>query len=217
MNSKLNTAPLGILGGTFDPVHNGHLRLAIEMRETLGLSSVKLVPALYPPLRDAPGTDASRRLRMIEAAIEGEDGLEVDDRELLREAPSYTVDTLRSFRQELGDVPICLIVGMDAFRRLDQWHEWTELSELAHIAVARRPGSESPRTGAVAELVRSRSVDDPARLRERGAGHVIVQQIPALDISATRIRALLEAGQSIRYLVPDPVNEILKKGERHHA
>jgi nicotinate-nucleotide adenylyltransferase len=209
--------PIGILGGTFDPVHNGHLRLAIEMRAALGLSSVKLVPALYPPLRDAPGTDASRRLKMIEAAIEGEDGLEVDDRELHREAPSYTVDTLRSLRRELGDLPICLIVGMDAFCRFDEWHQWTEVSELAHIAVAQRPGSSSPESGAVAELVTSRSVNDPAKLRERRAGHVIVQDIPALDISATRIRALLEAGQSIRYLVPDPVNDILTKGERHHA
>lgn len=203
--------PIGILGGTFDPVHNGHLRLAIEMRVALGLSSVKLIPALYPPLREAPGTSAPRRLKMIRAAIEGEDGLEVDDRELHREAPSYTVDTLRSLRHEVGDIPICLIVGMDAFCRFDRWHEWTRLSELAHIAVAQRPGSASPKSGAVAELMKSRGVDDPARLRECEAGHVIVQNIPALDISATRIRALLEAGESIRYLVPDPVNDILKK------
>jgi nicotinate-nucleotide adenylyltransferase len=217
LKSTLKPAPLGILGGTFDPVHNGHLRLAIEMRAALGLSRVKLVPALYPPLRDAPGMNASCRLRMIEAAIEGEDGLEVDARELQREAPSYTVDTLRSLRHELGDVPMCLIVGMDAFCRFDQWHEWTELSELAHIAVAQRPGSPTPASGAVAELVKSRGVIDAAKLRERRAGHVIVQDIPALDISATRIRALLEAGESIRYLVPDPVNEILRKGEQHHA
>ncbi len=209
--------PIGILGGTFDPVHNGHLRLAIEMREALGLSGVKLIPALYPPLRDAPGTDATRRLRMLEAAIEGEDGLEVDDRELHREGPSYTVDTLRSLREELGNTPICLIVGMDAFCRLDDWHQWNKLPELAHIAVAHRPGSASPESGVVAELVNARGVNDPAKLRDRGAGYVIVQEIPALDISATRIRALLNAGRSIRYLVPDPVNDILLRGERLHA
>ncbi len=209
--------PIGILGGTFDPVHNGHLRLAIEMREALGLSGVKLIPALYPPLRDAPGTDATRRLRMLEAAIEGEDGLEVDDRELHREGPSYTVDTLRSLREELGNAPICLIVGMDAFCRLDDWHQWNKLPELAHIAVAHRPGSASPESGVVAELVNARGVNDPAKLRDRGAGYVIVQEIPALDISATRIRALLNAGRSIRYLVPDPVNDILLRGERLHA
>ncbi|HSS63486.1 MAG TPA: nicotinate-nucleotide adenylyltransferase [Gammaproteobacteria bacterium] len=209
--------PVGILGGTFDPVHNGHLRLAIEMRDALGLSSVKLVPALYPPLRDVPGTDARRRLRMLEAAIDGEDGLEVDDRELHRDGPSYTVDTLRSLRKELGNTPICLIVGMDAFCRFDEWHEWRLLPELAHIAVAQRPGSASPESGPVAELVNMRGINDPAKLRERGAGLVILQQIPALEISATRIRALLNAGQSIRYLVPDPVNDILKRGERHYA
>lgn len=154
---------------------------------------------------------------MLEAAIEGEDGLEVDDRELHREGPSYTVDTLRSLRRELGNIPICLIVGMDAFCRFDKWHQWKKLPELAHIAVAHRPGSASPESSSVTELVNERRVNDPAKLRERDAGHVIVHEIPALDISATRIRALLSAGQSIRYLVPDPVNDILKKGEQHHA
>ena len=209
--------PIGILGGTFDPVHNGHLRLAVEMREALELSSVRLVPALLPPLRDAPRTRAADRLRMLEAAIGGEDGLEIDDRELRREGPSYTVDTLRSLREDLGDAPLCLIVGMDACRRFDRWHRRKELRELAHIAVAHRPGSGKPESGAVAELISERGVDDPAKLRERGAGHVIVREIPALDISATRIRELLEAGRSIRYLVPDPVNEILREGERHPA
>ncbi len=187
------------------------------MREALGLSSVKLIPALYPPLRAAPGMDASRRLRMLEAAIEGENGLEVDARELQREGLSYTVDTLRSLREELGNTPICLIVGMDTFCHFDKWHQWKELPKLAHISVAHRPGSARPESGAVADLMTSRGVNDPAKLRERCAGHVIVQKIPALDISATRIRALLNAGKSIRYLVPDPVNEILKRGELHHA
>lgn len=209
--------PIGILGGTFDPVHNGHLRLAIEMREALGLRSVKLIPALLSPLRTTPDMEAPTRLRMLEAAIEGEDGLEIDDRELRREGPSYTVDTLRSLRKEKGDAPLCLIVGMDAFRRFDEWHEWEKLPELAHIAVAHRPGSGRPESGAVAELVEARRIDDPARLRERGAGHVIMREIPALDISASRIRALLNASQSIRYLVPDRVHDILKRGQQHHA
>lgn len=203
--------PIGILGGTFDPVHNGHLRLAIEMREALALSSVRLVPARVPPLRDAPGTDAAERLRLLEAAIEGETTLEVDDRELHRDGPSYTVDTLRSIRKEMSDTPLCLLIGMDAFSRFDQWHRWEALTELAHIAVAHRPGSNVPTSGAVADLVTRRRIDDPAMLSQRGAGHVIIREIPALDISATNIRARLEAGQSIRYLVPDRVNDILKK------
>ncbi len=209
--------PIGILGGTFDPVHNGHLRLAIEMREALGLSRVRLIPASVPPLRNAPDAAAPDRLRMLEAAIEGEDGLEIDERELKRKGTSYTVDTLRSLRKEIGATPLCLIVGMDAFRRLDEWHQWEELPELAHIAVAQRPGAEHPESGPVARLVESKGVDDPEKLRQREAGHVIFCEIPALEISATRIRTLLAAGRSIRYLVPDRVNEILIKGEQYHA
>jgi nicotinate-nucleotide adenylyltransferase len=127
------------------------------------------------------------------------------------------VDTLRSLREELGNAPICLILGMDAFCRFDEWHQWKKLPALAHISVAHRPGSARPESGTVADLMTSRGVSNPTKLRERCAGYVIVQEIPALDISATRIRALLNAGQSIRYLVPDPVNEILKRGEPHHA
>lgn len=209
--------PIGILGGTFDPVHNGHLRLAVEMRDSLGLSSVRLIPAYLPPLREAPGANAPNRLRMLEAAIEGEDGLEIDVRELERKGTSYTVDTLRSLREEFGNTPLCLIVGMDAFRRLDQWHQWKTLSDLAHIAVAQRPGSQLPESGPVAELLDKKRVEDAGKLRESEAGYVIVCEIPALDISATRIRKLLAAGQSIRYLVPDRVNDILKRGEQYYA
>jgi nicotinate-nucleotide adenylyltransferase len=211
LNASREPAPLGILGGTFDPVHNGHLRLAIEMRELLGLSEVKLVPALNPRLRDAPSIDAENRLRMLHAAVAGAGDLQVDDRELQRQGPSYTVDTLRSFREEFVDNPICLIVGMDAFVRFDQWHEWEALPELAHIAVAQRPGTAPPETGAVARLLETRKNDDPATLREDAAGRIIVCGIPGLDISATRIRALLGEGRSVRYLVPAPVHEILQE------
>lgn len=203
--------PVGILGGTFDPVHHGHLRLAIEMRDALGLSAVKLVPAPNPRLRDQPSTSPSRRLRMLEAAVKGAEELEVDDREIHRAGPTYTVETLRSFRNELNDVPLCLIVGADAFVRLDQWHRWTELAELAHIAVAGRPGATLPDSGPVADLMRERGTEDPAQLQIRPAGCVIVRQIPALDISGTRIRALLGAGRSVRYLVPDPVINLIKE------
>ena len=211
MNSSREPPPVGILGGTFDPVHNGHLRLAIEMRELLGLSTVKLVPALNPRLRDAPSIDAEKRLRMLRAAVADARDLQVDDRELHRQGPSYTVDTLRSLRAELGDKPICLIVAMDAFLRFDQWHEWEALPELAHIAVAQRPGAASPETGAVARLLQRRKTEDPAMLREDAAGHIIVRGIPGLDISGTGIRALLGEGRSIRYLVPAPVHEMLQE------
>lgn len=203
--------PIGILGGTFDPVHHGHLRLAIEMREALALSAVKLVPAPNPRLRDSPSTPASHRLRMIEAAVEGENHLEVDDREIHREGPTTTVETLRAFRRELGDTPICLIIGADAFSRFDQWIEWEALPELAHIAVAHRPGARLPDTGPVAALVRARKTDDPETLKRSAAGHIIVRKIPALDISSSQIRARLKSGRSIRYLVPDSIINLLKE------
>ncbi|HEX9583926.1 MAG TPA: nicotinate-nucleotide adenylyltransferase [Gammaproteobacteria bacterium] len=203
--------PIGILGGTFDPVHHGHLRLAIEMRDALGLSSVKLVPAPNPRLRDRPSTPPSIRLRMLEAVVEDDGELEVDDREIHREGPTCSVETLRSFRDEFVDTPLCLLVGADAFCRFDQWREWEELPDLAHIAVAGRPGVTLPDAGPVAELMRERVTTDPERLRTRPAGYVIVCDIPALDISGTRIRALLDAGRSVRYLVPDSVIHLIRE------
>ena len=137
--------------------------------------------------------------------------LEVDDREIHRAGPTYTVETLRSFRDEFEATPLCLIVGADAFCRFDHWHEWEKLPELAHIAVAGRPGAKLPETGPVAELMRDLGTTDPSLLQTRPAGYVIVREIPGLDISGTRIRALLDAGRSIRYLVPDPVINLIEK------
>ena len=203
--------PIGILGGTFDPVHHGHLRLAIEMRDALDLASVRLVPAPNPRLRDEPSSSPARRLRMLRAAVDGARGLEVDDREIQRSGPTRTVETLHSFRDEFGTTPLCLIIGTDALRKLDQWYQWTSLIELAHIAVAGRPGEEVPRSGPVAELISERGTDDPEALKRYPAGCVILRDIPALDISATRIRSLMDAGRSIRYLVPDRVFNLLKE------
>lgn len=142
---------------------------------------------------------------MLEAAVQNAGELEVDDREIHRAGPTYTIETLRSFRDQYADTSLCLIVGADAFHRFDQWHEWEKLPEFAHIAVAGRPGADLPDAGPVAELMRERGTTDPNLLRTRPAGFVIVCDIPRLDISGTRIRALLDAGRSIRYLVPDPV------------
>lgn len=148
---------------------------------------------------------------MLKAAVKNAPELEVDDRELHRAGPTYTMDTLQSFREELADTPLCLIVGADAFCRFDQWHRWQDLPALAHIAVARRPGAELPDDGPVAELIRERGTTEADRLQSRPAGYIIIRDVPALDISGTRIRALLEAGRSIRYLVPDSVYDIIRE------
>lgn len=204
-------AAIGILGGTFDPVHCGHLRLALEMLERLELSSVRLVPAPNPRLRDPPQLDAERRVELLELAVADVPGLEVDTQELDRTGPTYTVDTLESLRDELGNAPLCLIVGMDAFRRLDGWHRWPELAELAHIVVARRPGWSTPDSGPVADLLERRVCKRVADLHAAPSGRVMLCDTPWLDISATRVRALIAEGRNIRFLVPDNVMEQIER------
>jgi len=202
---------IGILGGTFDPIHHGHLRLAVEMREGLGLEELRLIPALQPPHREAPIAGAEDRLAMLEAAVGKADALHIDTRELDREGPSYTVDTLASLRAELPAQPLCLIVGMDAFRFLDTWHRWQELLELAHIGIARRPGSTAPAGGVLADLLRTRTAATPAGLRDQDHGLIWVQDVPLLDISGTRIRDLLASSRDPRYLLPDPVLHVIRE------
>ena len=200
---------IGILGGTFDPIHHGHLRLALEIFEGLALDEVRLVPARQPPHRGYPIARAEDRRAMLEAAVAATPGLQVDARELTRAGPSYTVDTLASLRTEFPEHPLCLIVGMDAFRELDTWHQWQGLYELAHIVIARRPGAPMPESGKPAELLRERLTENPAVLRGTQAGRTILQNVPPLDITATRIRSLLAAGRNPRYLLPDAVLDVI--------
>ncbi len=200
---------IGILGGTFDPVHHGHLRLALEMLDGMGLNEIRLVPARQPPHRDPPIASAADRRTMLEAAVGTTPGLRVDTRELAREGPSYTVDTLGSFRTEFPERPLCLIMGMDAFCELDTWHNWQRLPELAHIGIARRPGAPMPKSGRPAKLLHEHLIDAPSLLRQTNAGYMLVKDIPPLDITATRIRSLLAAGRNPRYLLPDAVLDVI--------
>jgi nicotinate-nucleotide adenylyltransferase len=201
--------PLGILGGTFDPVHHGHLRLAEEVADACGLRRVLLIPAALPNLRDAPATPAAHRLEMVRLAARGNARLAVDDRELKREGMSYTVDTLLQLRAELGDaLSVCLILGADAFLRLPRWSRWQQLFELCHVVVATRPGydltdsvARTPLLGAQWHARRAL----PAALSSRPAGAIARVDIPLLEISATHLRDRLLRGASVRYLLPDAV------------
>jgi nicotinate-nucleotide adenylyltransferase len=204
-------AGIGILGGTFDPVHCGHLRLALEIREQLSLDVVRLLPASNPQLRETPRADGSRRLELLTAAVDGVPGLEVDARELDRDGPTYTVDTLESLRQEFPDSVLVFILGMDSFQGLDRWHRWQDLPDLAHLAVAHRPGGELPGPGPIADLLAQRRCDDVATLAAAPAGCIMICEPPLLDISATRVRALVAEGRSIRFLVPDKVIELIDR------
>lgn len=191
--------PIGLYGGTFAPVHNGHLRAAIEGREQLGLAEVRLLPAGEPPHRSAPRVDGARRLAWLRQAIGGEPGLVADDDELRHRGPSYTVDTLHRFRQRYPDRPLVWLVGADSFNSLHTWHRWAELFELAHIAVLRRPGHPPAPSAEVAARPRLSA----AGLATRLAGGWVEVDMPDLDISSTAIRARIADGRSLRALLPD--------------
>lgn len=211
--------PIGILGGTFDPVHVAHLRLAHEAWEGLALEQVRLVPNAIPPHRAAPGASAEQRLAMLQLAVADHPGLAVDERELHRPAPSYTIDTLESLRGELGaGRSLCLILGADAFVLLETWHRWQALFGAAHLVVAHRPGypprSWAARMGeALGEELRNRATSDPADLKRTPAGRIFALPATQLDVSATQLRALLAAGRPPRYLIPDRVLDYI---EKHH-
>lgn len=203
MNRALHS--VAMLGGTFDPVHIGHLRSAVELRECFAFDELRLVPCHLPPHRERPGADSAQRLRMVELAVAGEPGLAVDARELRRAGPSYSFDTLSELRAELGaSCALSLVLGADAFAGLDSWHRWRELPELAHLVVMARPDSALPESGPVAELLRARRAD-PEALSRRPAGCVVPVALTPLPVSATQVRDIIACGRSPRYLVPDPV------------
>ena len=206
-------SPIGIFGGTFDPIHYGHLRTALELKTMLAFETVHFVPAGNPPHRSARTADAALRLEMVRAAIRGEPGFVADDRELARAGPSYTVDTLASFRSEFSGRSLCLMLGMDAFLSLPEWHRWRELTSLAHIVVAHRPGWEAPTSGTLGELLRERGAQGIAELAAAPAGLVHVQPVTQLEISSTDLRDSLRAGRDPKFLVPDAVRDIILETE----
>lgn len=200
-----------LYGGTFDPVHYGHLRTAIEVQQATGIERIHLLPCRLPPHRDQPLAPSEQRLAMLELAIAGQSALAIDDRELRREGPSYMVDTLHSVRAQVADEPIALVLGMDAFQGLESWHEWQRLAELAHMLVMQRPGSCWPQTGALAERVKKSATDNYPALLQQPAGLICSVTVTQLAISSTQIRALLAAGKSPRYLLPDAVLDYIQK------
>lgn len=205
--------PIGLLGGTFDPIHIGHLRLAEEARESLGLAELRLVPAGEPPHRGTPRCPAEHRLAMARLAVADNPLLTVDDCEVHSNGPSYTVLTLERLRAQVGPTqPLVLILGADAFEGLPSWHRWQELFGLAHIAVANRPGYAphgrrwpSVLSPALDAACRGRRLSHPDQLSAAPAGGLLPFDMTPLAISATHIRELLAQGHSARYLLPAPV------------
>ena len=202
-------AVIGILGGTFNPLHLGHLRMAEELADAIGLEQVRFMPAAHPPHRAEPEVSSAHRVAMVQLGIAGNPRFVLDTRELERSGHSYTIDSLISLRTELGEqVSLCWLLGSDAFLGLSSWHRWQELLEYCHLIVAYRPGPAEIHADLSPELrslLGKRQTHDTARLHQKPAGHIYLQDITALDISATHIRATLEQGLSVRYLLPDNV------------
>jgi nicotinate-nucleotide adenylyltransferase len=206
--ARPESEPQGILGGTFDPVHFGHLRLAEEARQALGLGRVRWIPAGRPPHRGEPGVTAEERLAMVRLAIAGHPAFILDDAEVRSQSPSYTVLTLERLRAECGpNRPLVLLMGADAFLGLAGWKRWSELFHLSHIAVATRPGHELDAAAMPEALAREYQARraSPDDLRQAAAGGICPFAITPLAISATGIRHTLGQGRSPRYLLPDPV------------
>ncbi|HLX29409.1 MAG TPA: nicotinate-nucleotide adenylyltransferase [Casimicrobiaceae bacterium] len=190
--------PLAILGGTFDPVHYGHLRLAQDVRQALDLDEVRLVPAADPPHRGKPRASTHDRIAMLDLAAHDFPGIVVDTREVRREGKSYTVDTLSEIRAEKPRTPLLLLVGADTFRGLPSWHRWLALFDLAHLVVAPRPGValDAGLSPSLEAQWRSRRIDDARGLRSRIAGAIYLQPVAPQPISSTAIRAAIARGDA---------------------
>ncbi len=202
---------IGVFGGTFDPVHFGHLRTALEVKQGARLDDLRFVPCARPPHRGPPLVAPAQRLRMLELAVADEGGFSIDQRELSRPGHSYTVDTLASLRSELGRAALCLIIGMDAFEGFHRWHRWPDILEQAHLIVAHRPGASRPVSNPQAELLAERLLVDSSELDGRLEGSILMQPVTQLDISATALRRAVADGQSIRYLTPEPVRRYIEE------
>lgn len=199
---------IGVYGGTFNPVHYGHLRTAMEVCEYFALDCLRLIPCRLPPHRQHPEVSAELRLRMLEIAVADTPEFVVDRRELDRDGPSYMVDTLHSLRADFADLPLVLFLGADAFAGLERWHRWQDLFEYAHLVVMTRPGYGMP---ALADFFQRRLTRDRVELRVQPAGLLLFQPVTALAISATEIRGLVAAGRNPKFLLPDSVIAFIRQ------
>ena len=201
---------IGLFGGTFDPIHIGHLRMALELKQSLALDEMRLLPCHKPPHRDEPGCSADQRAAMVKLAVNECQDLSVDLRELNRQTASYTVDTLAELRRDLSDqVSLCWCIGMDSLATLDSWYHWRQLTEYCHLVVVGRPGWHAPESGELGDWVRQR-VRQPGYICEHSHGSIVIQEQTLLPISSTHIREEVGAQRNPQFLLPDPVWRYIK-------
>lgn len=208
---------MGILGGTFDPIHNGHLHLAIETQKALDIEEIRLIPVQQPPHRQTPHASPKQRLNMIELAIADLKGIVADDRELQREGISYTIDTVKSLRNEFEQIPIALIIGMDAFQTLNSWRDWSSILDYVHIIIADRPGNPAHLSNLELEdfylQYRSENHSDALQMP---AGQILKFDIPMMDISSTQIRYRLSNNLDARNTLPTKVIDYIHEESLYH-
>jgi nicotinate-nucleotide adenylyltransferase len=209
--------PIGIFGGTFDPVHYGHLRAALEARESLELDDFRLLPAGKPPHRARTMASPGDRLAMLKLAAAGHPEFHVDDREIRRAGHSFMVDTLAEIRAEARDAPLLLIIGQDAANALDTWHNWRSLFELSHVVIMRRPATRPSWSGELREQMTPRLVKKLETLHKTPSGSVLSLQVTQLAISSTDIRNRMRAGRSARFLMPDGVIDYIEQNQLYFA
>lgn len=202
---------IGILGGTFDPIHFGHLRTALELQQTLNLAEVRLIPCYQPVHRKSPIASPEQRLAMVSKAIENEPTLRVDKCEIQRKGPSYMIDTLETLHKKLPHTPLCLIMGIDALLNFTSWHRWEDILKRSHLVVAHRPQYHLPHTGIIADLLKERLTSTPESLHECLAGKIYLHPVTPLEISATDIRKQIAMGRNPRFLLPDNVYKYIQQ------
>lgn len=207
----MNPRSIVIFGGTFDPIHLGHLRAAEEIRESLGMDEFRFLPCGQPPHRDVPVASADQRLSMLQLALESTPDFQVDDRELRRTGPSYMVDTLLSFRHEFPGLPLVLVIGQDAANSLDRWHRWRDIPRLCHLAIMSRHGDSARYSGEMREFVSERRTARPGALVKSDSGRVVELEIDSLPVSASAIREMIGKGRSARFLVPAKVLDYIHR------
>lgn len=201
---------IGVLGGTFDPIHFGHLRIGLECKAALSLDELRMIPCAEPWHRNEPMASASKRLQMLSLALHNSNNVIADDRELQRTGASYTVDTLESLKSDFSNSNLYLIVGSDTFQKLNQWHRWQEIFELANIVIAQRPDCGNDKESTVGKILKQRfcSIDE---LKITSVGKIACVPVSQLEISASHIRGLIRDKNSIQYLLPDSVISLIEQ------
>ncbi|MBN1379528.1 MAG: nicotinate-nucleotide adenylyltransferase [Gammaproteobacteria bacterium] len=202
---------IGLLGGTFDPIHYGHLQPARLAKQQLGFDELRLLPCHLPVHRDQPTASAQQRVQMLELALKEFPELILDMRELKRNSPSYSFDTLNTLHAECPDARFCWLLGLDAFRDFNHWYRWRQVLSLTNLLVIQRPGWSLDLADELEELLQRHRVDDIQTLRQSPAGAVLIYELNAPDISSTQIRERLARSESIQGLLPKAVEEWLAK------